>query len=192
MVNSVFSSSAVFYISSMKLHKGVIKQLDKYRKHCLWRRSDLNSRKPPKASWSLVCLPKHEGGMGVIDLTAHNNALLLKFLHIFYYRMGIPWVNLIWNTYYNDGSLPGQKKKGSFWWRDIVKLLDIYKKLASVKVADGTTVLFWTDSWSGQALNLAYSELYSFVKDKGSSFKKAHGFPLLIQNFHVPFTIQAH
>jgi len=130
--------------------------------------------------------------MGVIDLTAHNNALLLKFLHKFYYRMGIPWVNLIWNTYYNDGSLPGQKKKGSFWWRDIVKLLDIYKKLASVKVADGTTVLFWTDSWNGQALNLAYSELYSFVKDKGSSFKKAHGFPLLIQNFHVPFTIQAH
>jgi hypothetical protein len=48
MVNSVFSSSAIFYTGSLKLHKGVIKQLDKYRKHCLWRGSDLNSKKPIK------------------------------------------------------------------------------------------------------------------------------------------------
>lgn len=61
MVNTVFSSSAVFHISSIKLHKGVIKQLDKYRKHCLWRSSDLQSKKPSKTSWSLVCLPKKEG-----------------------------------------------------------------------------------------------------------------------------------
>jgi hypothetical protein len=35
MVNSVFSSSAIFYTGSLKLHKGVIRQLDKYPKHCL-------------------------------------------------------------------------------------------------------------------------------------------------------------
>ena len=45
MVNSVFFSSMVFYISSMKMHKGVIKKLDKYRKHCLWRGADLNLKK---------------------------------------------------------------------------------------------------------------------------------------------------
>jgi hypothetical protein len=31
MVNTVFSSSAVHHLSSLKLHKGGIKQLDKYR-----------------------------------------------------------------------------------------------------------------------------------------------------------------
>jgi hypothetical protein len=41
--------------------------------------------------------------------------------------MDIPWVKLIWDYYYNDDSLPGQKIKGSLWWRDIIKLLDIYK-----------------------------------------------------------------
>jgi len=191
MVNTVSSSSMVFYIFSMKLHKGVIKQLDKYRKHCLWRGADLNSRKLPKAAWPMVCLPK-DGGLGVIDLTTHNNALLLKFLHKFYMRMNLPWVKLIWDAYYNDDSLPGQKKRRSFWWRDIVKLLDTYKSLASVKVAEGTTVLFWTDSWNGQTLASACPELYSFAKNKGISFKKALSRPQLIQNFHLPLTIQAH
>lgn len=35
MVNSVLSSAAVFYCGTLKLHKGVIKQIDKYRKHYL-------------------------------------------------------------------------------------------------------------------------------------------------------------
>jgi hypothetical protein len=45
MVNFVFSSSAIFYTGSLKLHKGVIKQLDKYRKHYLWKGADLNLKK---------------------------------------------------------------------------------------------------------------------------------------------------
>jgi hypothetical protein len=56
-------------------------------------------------------------------------------------------------------TLPGKKNKGSFWWKEIVKLLDIYKNLAIVKVADGSTVLFWTDSWNGQILALSCMEL---------------------------------
>jgi hypothetical protein len=49
-------------------------------------------------------------------------------------KMDIPWVKLIRSSYYGDDSLPDQKIKGSFWWKDIVKLLDTYKNLASVKV----------------------------------------------------------
>jgi hypothetical protein len=93
----------------------------------------------------MVCLPKKQGGLGVIDLNAHNEAMLLKFLHKFYTKADIPWVRLVWKNYYGNGKLPGQIKKGSFWWRDIVKLLDKYKSLASVLVAIGDTVLLWSD-----------------------------------------------
>jgi hypothetical protein len=68
----------------MKLHKSVLKQLDKYRKHLLWRGSDLNARKPPKAAWPTICLPKEEGGLSVIDLNVQmNEALIIKFSHNF-------------------------------------------------------------------------------------------------------------
>jgi hypothetical protein len=107
MVNLVLSSSVVYHCCTLKLHKGVIEQLDKYRKHCLWRGSDLNAKQPPKAAWPVVCLPKKEGGLGVINLSIHNDSLLMKFLHKFYSKADIPWVHLVWDNYYANGRLPG-------------------------------------------------------------------------------------
>jgi hypothetical protein len=62
-----------------------------------------NSNKPPKAAWKLVCLPKEEGGLGVIDLRVQNEALLLKRLHKFFNKEDLPWVNLVWDNYYRNG-----------------------------------------------------------------------------------------
>jgi hypothetical protein len=59
MTNVVFSSLPTFTLCTFKLHKTVIKQIDKYRKHCLWRGADINAKTPPKAAWDMVCLPKN-------------------------------------------------------------------------------------------------------------------------------------
>lgn len=108
IVNSVLSSTTIFQCCTLKLPKGVIKQLDKYRKHYLWRGSDMTAKQPPKAAWSLVCLPKQEGGPGVINISAHNDALLLKFLHKFFSKAYVQWVQLMWDNYYPNGKLPDQ------------------------------------------------------------------------------------
>jgi hypothetical protein len=50
LVNSVLSSLTTFYLCSIKVHVTIIKQVDKYRRHCLWRGSDINAKKPPLAS----------------------------------------------------------------------------------------------------------------------------------------------
>jgi hypothetical protein len=50
------------------LPKTMIEHIDKYRRHCLWRGSDINAKNPPKAAWHMVWLPKDEGGLGVINL----------------------------------------------------------------------------------------------------------------------------
>jgi hypothetical protein len=69
---------------SIILPKSVIKQIDKYRKHCLWRGSTINEKGTPKAAWKMVCIPKVENGMGVIDLEQQNKALIIKNLHKFF------------------------------------------------------------------------------------------------------------
>ena len=74
--------------------------------------------------------------------------------------MDIPWVKLIWELHYSDGSLPSlQKKKGSFWWRDLLKLLDSFKGMAIVNVKDGKNYHLWQDMWLNQLPKLNFPEL---------------------------------
>jgi hypothetical protein len=122
---------------------------------------------PPKAAWNLVCLPKDEGGLGVLNLTTQNEALLLKNLHKFFSKVDTPWVQLVWEKHYQNGKLPSHiKKRGSFWWRDNLKLLDSFKGMASVSLQDGTTCYFWNDLWGGQVHSQTIPELFSFARNK--------------------------
>ncbi len=85
----------------------------------MWRGKDLNSTKKSLASWGKVCRPKKKGGLGVIDLRVQNRALLLKQVAKFFNKQTIPWVNLIWNTYYSHKLPQDAVLCGSFWWKDI-------------------------------------------------------------------------
>jgi hypothetical protein len=37
MVNLVFSSLPTYFLCTLRISKEIIAQIDKYRKHCLWR-----------------------------------------------------------------------------------------------------------------------------------------------------------
>jgi hypothetical protein len=113
LVNSVFSALPTFFMCTLKIPKTVIKQIYIYRKHCLWRGNNMNSKKPLVA-WSSVTQRKVNGGLGALRLETQNNALLLKFLHKFFNSYDLPWVNIIWNKYYSTGGLPSHISIGSF------------------------------------------------------------------------------
>jgi hypothetical protein len=61
MVNSVLSSLPTYYMCSIKLPIGVIKQIDEFQRICLWRGYNLNDNKPSLASWKMVQRPKNKG-----------------------------------------------------------------------------------------------------------------------------------
>jgi hypothetical protein len=118
MVNAVFSSLPTYYMCTLKLPKTVIKHIDKFRRHCLWRGADITAKKPPQVKQSAN---QKLRGLGVINLELQNKALLMKNLHKFYNKADTPWVNIIWANHYSN-SLPSDKLVGSFWWRDILKV----------------------------------------------------------------------
>jgi hypothetical protein len=99
LTNIVLTTLPTFTMCTFLLPKTIIKQIDKFRKYCLWRGSDLSNRKPSKATWPLVCKPKTEGGLGVLDLKTQNESLLMKHLHKFFNKIPVPWVQLVWDQY---------------------------------------------------------------------------------------------
>ena len=146
LTNSVISPLLTYAMCTLQIPVAVIEYFDRARRHCLWRGSDVNAKSKSLVAWKKVSRPKTKGGLGIICLRSQNVALLLKHLDKFYNKRDIPWVNLIWSTYYANGEVPhATQEKGSFWWKDILKLCDKFRGVAACSVGDGSTVLFWLD-----------------------------------------------
>jgi hypothetical protein len=191
ITNSVFTSLPTFFMCTFSLHVTIRDQIDKYRKLYLLRGSEDTNRINAKAAWPLVTRPKEDGGLGVLDLKTQNEALLMKNLHKFFNKADIPWVHLIWEKHYGNGKLPSHVRKGSFWWKDILKLLDGYKGLASVSVKSGDTCLLWDDLWQGHVPRMAFPELYSYTRSPAITLLAAKNSPSIESLFSLPISIEA-
>jgi hypothetical protein len=100
LVNSVLSSLLTYFMCTIKLPKMVIEAIDKIRKNCLWRGNAIDAKGYNLAAWPTVTVPKDKEDLGVRDLYLQNEALLIKQLDKFYNKRDVPWVHLIWNSYY--------------------------------------------------------------------------------------------
>lgn len=156
MANSVITPITTYAMCTIKIHKGVIENIDRGRKQCIWTGNDRTKKGGNLAAWPLMIKPKDKGGLGIINLYVQNDALLLKQLHKFYSKQSIPWVQLIWSTYYTDRVPHAAREMGSFWWKDILRLNNLYRGVARCSLGDGSTVLFWEDLWSPNILANLY------------------------------------
>lgn len=126
----------------------------------------------PWVSWSVVCKPKIEGGLGVRDLCQVNLALLAKWRWRYLMGEGGGWRDIIFSRY--SGCLPsphlGGRPSGlrgaSSWWSNISLLGGekedargwLSKVVAKVK-GDCLSTQFLYDPWCGTILFKVHSTL---------------------------------
>jgi hypothetical protein len=144
----------------------------------------------------MVCKPKQKGGLGIVNFQKQNTALLIKFLDKFYNHADLPWVNLIWYAHYEDKIPHAENLCGSFWWRDVLKLVDNFRGVSSVKPGRGNTFLFWSDSWeingSSRPLKDRYPRLFSFVLNENMSAAQVYDQGDFSSLFYRPLSIEAY
>ena len=191
LISSCLSSMPVYFLCSLKLPAGIIKSIDRILRQCLWRKNENQPRTQSLAAWDLVCKPKSSGGLGIKDLSKQNDGLLIKNLHKFFNKQDLPWVQLCW-SYYREGVPQVANLCGSFWWRDIMKLVHKYSEICTVQVHDGDSALFWSDVWFGQPLKLKYPRLFSFAMDANLSVRDVLNASDRSQLFHLPLSQQAY
>jgi hypothetical protein len=102
----------------------------------------------------MVTVPKDKGGLGVKDLYLQNEALLLKHLHKFYNKVDVSWVQLIWKTYYQHKVPHLVTARGSFWWKDILKLSVKFRDIAQCLPGMGDTCGLWEDNLQQQPFSI--------------------------------------
>ena len=177
LVNSIVTSMLIYAMCTIKLHPKVVEHLDKLRCYCLWaKNSDDGVKNISLAAWELVCRPKRCGGLGVIDIKTQNVALLLKHMFKFYNHADVPWVELIWNTYYSNKIPHAVDTVGSFWWKDIMQLNGTFRGITKVVLGDGSSYLFWKDVWlegdGDETIMEMYPRAFSYCLNEDDSITK--------------------
>jgi hypothetical protein len=188
MVKSAITPITTYVSCVIKLPKGVIDNIDRARKQCLWRGNSNQQRGGNLVAWPVVTIPKDKGGLGILNLRLQNDALLLKHLDKFYNKRDIPWVQLIWWKYYQDKVPHAAREVGSFWWKDILRLSNLFRGIARCAIGDGSTVLSWDDPWTDHLLSEQYPRLLSFSKDTRLSVKDMLNTEELEDLFHLPLS----
>jgi len=111
LVNSVLSALPTYFMCTLSIPLQVIEQIDRFRKHCIWSKGDINGKGTYLVAWKAMCRTKEEGGLNIINLENQNYALLIKFLDKFYNHASIPWVQLTWSKLYHSENIPHMQKK---------------------------------------------------------------------------------
>jgi hypothetical protein len=171
LINSLLTSIATFTMCSIQLNPKILEHIEKIRRHCLWvkKLDDGEEKCCSLASWQMVSRQKKKGGLGILNLKLQNEALLLKYLHKFYNKIDTPWVHLLWNTYY-QGKIPhAMDPVGSFWWKDICKLMPVFRGFAASSVNDGAMTPFWKDSWLDGTSQETYPRAFSYSSSEDVS-----------------------
>lgn len=166
--------------------------MDRARKQCLLRGSDVQKKGGNLVAWETVMKPKEKGGLSVINLRLQNDALLLKQLVKFYNNANIPWVQLIWYRYYTNKVPHTAREVGSFWWKDVLRLHVIFRNIARCEIGDGATVCFWDDSWDMSVFSQEYPRLASFALNADASVKEIMQAENLDDIFFLPLSQQAY
>ena len=97
----------------------------------------------------------------------------------------------MWFRYYQDKVPHTTREVGSFWWKDVMRLNNIYRSVSQCFIGNGSTVCFWEDRWLPGVLSTKYPRLASFARNRYASVQEIMTSIDLDNLFILPLTQQA-
>ena len=141
LISSVIYGIINFWLSTFSLPKGCLEKIESLCSRFLWA-GNIDGSKGAKVSWSTVCLPKCEGGLGLRRLTDWNSTLSLRFIWFLFSENVSLWTQ--WHKYHNI-------KASSFWelkesprdswtWKALLRLRPLAARFVKAFVGNGDRV----------------------------------------------------
>jgi len=168
LVNSVLSSIPSYIMSFYLLPKWVLKEIEKIRRNFFWKGKS-EEKKMMNVSWSIICKPKSAGGLGVLDLSVFNKALLGKWLWSLLSEDQPLWGQVVKYRYFRRKrvfNLKGKKGgKVSNQWKGIQKISEAFRAGIHFEAGAGTQISFWKDLWlQDSCLSSCFPQLFLAAK----------------------------
>jgi hypothetical protein len=197
LIKPVFSSIPVYYMSNILFTKKFIAKIRAIIRNFWWTgiRGETNSRSLCLKAWKDICCPKNEGGLGIRNLQAMNQSLLLMTA----WRIADNKDNFLYSVlkskYFPDSSIwrPNINAPKSAFWSSVLKVLPILKNHSFYQISAGNISIWsspWCEGWSNVYDALIIQENgYKYpaqVKDLWRSDKKEWNTILIDTLFQEP------
>jgi hypothetical protein len=156
LVKAVLSAQPIYHLTVFRPKKWLLQAIDKIRRNFLWRGSNplACSGGHCLINWSITCLPKNKGGLGILDLDRFARGLRLRWMWLRWKSKDRPWTAMI---------LPCDKIDE-----------DLFNASTTVTVGNGKIAEFWNSSWiQGQAPRNIAPSLFKKAKRKNITVAKA-------------------
>jgi hypothetical protein len=109
LINSVLTSLVMFMLSFFEVLRGVLEKIDYYRSSFYWQ-SYQHKKKYRLARWNIICEPKEQGGLDILNIDVQNRCLLSKWLFKLINEEGI-WQNMLKRKYLQTQTIIHVQKK---------------------------------------------------------------------------------
>ncbi|XP_060195138.1 uncharacterized protein LOC132624361 [Lycium barbarum] len=147
LIKHVLQSMPIHLLSACDPPKGVLAQIHKMFAKFFWSNSVGNSSKN-WVSWTTLCHPQDEGGMGFKSLQDVSKALFSKLWWNFRTKQSL-WRMYMSNKYLKkDHSVTVQWKRGTYMWKKVLQCRDLIEQEIWWQVKQGNSY-FWLDNWTG-------------------------------------------
>jgi len=177
LIKSTLSNLPTYFLSLFPIPSSVASRIEKLHRDFLWGGIG-EEFKYHLVSWSTVCSPISEGGLGIRNLRIFNQALLGKWLWRFAHEREALWRSVVdakyGSTWVGWCSLDPHGSHGVGLWKNIRKGWSLFNSHTRFILGNGSRIRFWDDVWCGEMpLKKAFPGLYDIACDK-NSFMAAH------------------
>jgi hypothetical protein len=134
-------------MSIFLLADGTHASFDKHRSGFFWEGTS-EKRKQHWVSWSEVCMPKEQGGLGITNTKIMNVALMVKWIWRLFSENpnSSLWHQIIRAKYPGAGNIFNSSAiGGSPFWHSLHKIKEFFKLGARFQLGNGEWIRFWTD-----------------------------------------------
>ena len=148
LIKLVASTISSYAMSSFLMPISFSSSLDRMFKKFWWGFPKDISKNPSLKSWSSICLPKQEGGLGFRRMHEFNLSLIAKLGWKMIYNTDCLWVRQLQNKYikYGDFLSSSVSSLASWLWKGIQKIKPIILAGACLKVSKFSSAPIWSSN----------------------------------------------
>lgn len=148
MIKAVCNAVPSYAMNCFKFPKKTCMELDSLISGFFWGKHE-EVGKIHWLAWHKLTKSKRQGGLGFIDFSAFNDALLAKQVWRLLCNPDDLWARQLRGMYFPDGKLMEARKgaRASWGWSSLLIGRDLLAKNLMWRVGDGCRIRIWEDKW---------------------------------------------